>query len=131
MSRVLRVLAASAALLVGCGNPAEEETPIAPLVGEADVSTTTESTTTTLASTTMKVTTTLAPTTTTEAVTAPPTTEPPTTPPPPTEAPTTAAAAVYYANCDEARAAGAAPLHRGDPGYSSKLDRDDDGVACE
>ncbi|WP_313025652.1 excalibur calcium-binding domain-containing protein [Mobilicoccus sp.] len=36
-----------------------------------------------------------------------------------------------YANCSEARAAGAAPLYRGDPGYRPKLDRDDDGVACE
>ncbi|QUC62617.1 excalibur calcium-binding domain-containing protein [Streptomyces sp. A2-16] len=38
---------------------------------------------------------------------------------------------VYYENCDEARAAGAAPLHRGDPGYGPHLDRDGDGVACE
>lgn len=37
----------------------------------------------------------------------------------------------YYGNCSEARAAGAAPLYRGDPGYRSGLDRDDDGVACE
>ncbi|MDK9674340.1 excalibur calcium-binding domain-containing protein [Propionibacterium freudenreichii] len=29
------------------------------------------------------------------------------------------------------RAAGAAPLHRGQPGYSSNLDKDGDGVACE
>lgn len=38
---------------------------------------------------------------------------------------------VSYANCTEARNAGAAPLYRGDPGYSSRLDRDGDGVACE
>ena len=38
---------------------------------------------------------------------------------------------VYYRNCDAARAAGAAPLHRGDPGYGPHLDRDGDGVACE
>lgn len=38
---------------------------------------------------------------------------------------------VYYANCSAARAAGAAPLHRGDPGYRSGLDRDNDGSACE
>lgn len=37
----------------------------------------------------------------------------------------------YYANCAAVRAAGAAPLHSGDPGYSRKLDRDGDGVACE
>jgi len=38
---------------------------------------------------------------------------------------------VYYANCDAVRAAGKAPLKRGDPGYRSGLDRDNDGYACE
>jgi hypothetical protein len=38
---------------------------------------------------------------------------------------------VYYPNCDAARAAGAAPIHRGQPGYRPPLDRDDDGIACE
>lgn len=38
---------------------------------------------------------------------------------------------VYFSSCAEARAAGAAPLRRGDPGYRAGLDRDDDGVACE
>lgn len=37
----------------------------------------------------------------------------------------------YYRNCAEAKAAGAAPLYQGDPGYRSALDRDHDGVACE
>lgn len=41
------------------------------------------------------------------------------------------APAAYYANCSAAKAAGAAPLYRGQPGYSSSLDRDGDGVACE
>jgi hypothetical protein len=36
-----------------------------------------------------------------------------------------------YANCSEARAAGAAPVRAGDPGYSRKLDRDGDGIGCE
>lgn len=36
-----------------------------------------------------------------------------------------------YANCSEAIAAGAAPIYAGQPGYSKKLDRDGDGVACE
>jgi hypothetical protein len=40
-------------------------------------------------------------------------------------------AAVYYASCAEAKRAGAAPLHRGEPGYRKGLDRDGDGVACE
>ncbi|WP_330177048.1 excalibur calcium-binding domain-containing protein [Streptomyces sp. NBC_01498] len=37
----------------------------------------------------------------------------------------------YYANCTAVRAAGAAPIRTGDPGYGSHLDRDGDGVACE
>ncbi|MGY2127447.1 fibronectin type III domain-containing protein [Blastococcus sp. SYSU DS0617] len=41
------------------------------------------------------------------------------------------APATYYANCDAVRAAGAAPIRRGQPGYSTKLDRDGDGVGCE
>ena len=36
-----------------------------------------------------------------------------------------------FANCDAARAAGAAPVRRGDPGYGAHLDGDGDGVACE
>lgn len=46
-------------------------------------------------------------------------------------APVQAPAAAYYANCTAAKAAGAAPLYRGQAGYSSSLDRDGDGVACE
>ncbi len=38
---------------------------------------------------------------------------------------------VYYKNCDAVRAAGAAPLYKGQPGYSTSLDRDRNGVACE
>ena len=38
---------------------------------------------------------------------------------------------VYYKNCAAARAAGAAPLYRGQPGYRAALDRDNDGIACE
>ncbi|MGW3480603.1 GmrSD restriction endonuclease domain-containing protein [Rhodococcus indonesiensis] len=38
---------------------------------------------------------------------------------------------VAYRNCAEARAAGAAPLYAGQPGYSEKMDGDGDGVACE
>lgn len=47
----------------------------------------------------------------------------------PTEEPDTTN--VYYANCDAARAARAAPLYAGEPGYRAALDRDKDGVACE
>tara|TARA_R110000850_G_scaffold41615_1_gene106575 strand:- start:7825 stop:8181 length:357 start_codon:yes stop_codon:yes gene_type:complete len=37
----------------------------------------------------------------------------------------------YYPNCSAARAAGAAPVKRGQPGYASHLDRDNDGIGCE
>lgn len=40
-------------------------------------------------------------------------------------------ASVYYENGAAVRNAGVAPIHSGDPGYSNKLDRDGDGVACE
>lgn len=39
--------------------------------------------------------------------------------------------AVTYSNCAEVEDAGAAPLSAGDPGYSSSLDRDGDGIACD
>lgn len=59
--------------------------------------------------------------------------------PPPRRAPVDAsepssrkpADAVYYRNCSAARAAGAAPIYRGEPGYRAELDRDGDGIACE
>ncbi|KQX59335.1 hypothetical protein ASE09_03340 [Streptomyces sp. Root66D1] len=95
--------------------------------------------------------TTQSPTPTPEPTTAEPTPEPTTAPPrttaprptrTPAPAPTTrepepvrttedAPEEVYYANCTAVRAAGAAPIHRGEPGYDSHLDRDGDGVACE
>ena len=53
------------------------------------------------------------------------------TPKPAAAAPTPASSTVYYANCSVARAAGAAPLRRGQPGYRPAMDRDGDGVACE
>ncbi len=36
-----------------------------------------------------------------------------------------------YRNCAQARAAGAAPMHRGQPGYNPNLDGDNDGISCE
>lgn len=36
-----------------------------------------------------------------------------------------------FANCSQARAAGAAPIRIGDLGYGRHLDRDGDGVGCE
>ena len=46
-------------------------------------------------------------------------------------APAPSSEAGGYSSCAEARAAGAAPMRRGDPGYSPRLDRDGDGIACE
>ncbi|MEN2786065.1 excalibur calcium-binding domain-containing protein [Sphingomonas qilianensis] len=38
---------------------------------------------------------------------------------------------VVYPNCSAVRAAGVAPIRAGQNGYSRRLDRDGDGVACE
>ncbi|RKR92310.1 excalibur calcium-binding domain-containing protein [Micromonospora pisi] len=64
------------------------------------------------------------------------TTTPPRTAPTgqPAVSPTTAQptqSLVVYKNCGQARKAGVTPLRVGDPGYSTKLDKDGDGVACE
>jgi Excalibur calcium-binding domain len=40
-------------------------------------------------------------------------------------------AGIYYPDCAAARAAGAAPIHIGEPGYRPELDADSDGTACE
>ncbi|MGZ0153307.1 excalibur calcium-binding domain-containing protein [Kribbella sp. WER1] len=48
----------------------------------------------------------------------------------PTFLPSPTPTEVVYKNCAEVRAAGKAPLHRGDPGYSEQLDHNGDGVAC-
>ncbi|MGW5638647.1 excalibur calcium-binding domain-containing protein [Streptomyces sp. NPDC003832] len=36
-----------------------------------------------------------------------------------------------FENCAAARAVGAAPVRRGEPGYGSHLDRDNDGIGCD
>ena len=59
---------------------------------------------------------------------------PPRTSPEPVPAPVQpppAGGGANYENCTAVRAAGADPIHRGEPGYSTKLDRDADGLACE
>ncbi|PZU02215.1 MAG: deoxyribonuclease [Gordonia sp. (in: high G+C Gram-positive bacteria)] len=59
----------------------------------------------------------------------PPTAEytPPPPPPPVVDAP----ASVYYPDCAAAKAAGAAPISAGEPGYRPGLDGDRDGIACD
>jgi hypothetical protein len=48
---------------------------------------------------------------------------------PSTPAPTSTAP--VYSSCQQVKDAGKAPIRKGDPGYSAKLDRDGDGIACE
>jgi Excalibur calcium-binding domain len=79
------------------------------------------------------------PTTAAPMSTAPPTAAPAAPPAAPPVAPSASSepsapaqdSDVAYANCDAVRAAGAAPIRAGQPGYSHKLDRDGDGVGCE
>lgn len=51
--------------------------------------------------------------------------------PAPAQPPSTSMSSVYYPDCAAARAAGAAPMRRGEPGYRSGLDRNNNGIACE
>lgn len=37
----------------------------------------------------------------------------------------------YWRGCNEARAAGTAPIYRDEPGYRPEMDGDGDGIACE
>jgi hypothetical protein len=37
----------------------------------------------------------------------------------------------FWGGCNSARAAGTAPIYRGEPGYRPEMDGDGDGVACE
>jgi hypothetical protein len=66
---------------------------------------------------------------------APPPPPPPapvtTTKPKPTTQPKPKPKPTYFATCDDARRAGAAPLFWGHPGYRVELDDNRDGVACE
>ena len=36
-----------------------------------------------------------------------------------------------WGGCNDARAAGTAPIYRGEPGYRADMDGDGDGIACE
>ena len=45
--------------------------------------------------------------------------------------PNSASSSAFYPDCTAARAAGAAPITIGRPGYRPELDADHDGVACE
>lgn len=52
-------------------------------------------------------------------------------PAPVAPAPVAPAPAPYYQNCDAVRAAGAAPIAAGSPGFQPKFDRDNDGWGCD
>ena len=138
MKRVLAGLVLAVAI-GGCGGE-NESTPTTTTGAVEDVlpfaETTAASTSPSSAPATTAAPTTTPPTAPTTRATAAPTTRattPSTTAAPVTQPATTAppSPSVYYANCAAARAAGAAPVYRGDPGYGSHLDRDGDGVGCE
>lgn len=121
------------AVLGACGKEAETT---GGTVKPASSSETTVTTNTPTTATTEATTSTTAKpaTTSTTAKPATTTTQKPATTSTTQKATTTTTAAtktVSYANCSEVKAAGAAPIHRGEPGYSTKLDRDGDGIACE
>lgn len=114
--------------------PAVAASPTPTVTRTSTATVTATETTTATATTTATVTETAPPPAPAAAVVAPPPAPPaPTSAPPPPPGPvvTQAPAAASYANCDAVRAAGAAPIRVGDPGYSRKLDRDGDGVGCE
>lgn len=129
-------------VLTGCGGSSSKSvttttprtTTSSPAAGMQPLTTTTTTTTTLpapLPSATVELP--VAPAITTEAPVLPTTTVQVAVPPAPQAKPAPAPAPpkVSYKSCAEVKAAGAAPLHRGDPGYSSSLDRDGDGIACE
>lgn len=152
-AQLLLIPAASLACLVlaGCGGSADADTP-PPTVTVTATQTTVRTVTTTATPPTVTSTVTPAPVTSTvtttaaapvdagagagagaevpapaadpapQALVAPPSSQPSTQP---------QSQSAYYKNCSAAKAAGAAPLYAGQPGYRSGLDGDNDGVACE
>ncbi|MCP2245793.1 excalibur calcium-binding domain-containing protein [Lentzea aerocolonigenes] len=69
----------------------------------------------------------------TETPTPPPPPPPPptTTPPKPTTTTKPTPKPVFFATCDDAWRAGAAPIYWGQPGYRVELDANRNGIACE
>jgi hypothetical protein len=117
MKRRIAIFVLAAATLGGCAKAADTKS--GGTVKDSTSTTSTSSapsTTTTAGKSTTSTTARPSATTTTEKV---------------TTTSTTSAVATSYANCSAVKAAGKAPLYEGQPGYSSKLDRDGDGVACE
>lgn len=128
----------------------KEPTPASGLVGPTSVATVTSSATVTVTATTTtapsstRTSSSVVPTTTTTMATTTTTVAPPPnpgvtetntrTPVPAYEPPdptTAGGGSAYYPNCKAAKAAGAAPMRRGEPGYRSGLDGDGDGIACD
>jgi micrococcal nuclease len=55
----------------------------------------------------------------------------PSAPASPSPASATSGGEIYYSSCSKVRAAGKAPLLRGQPGYRAGLDGDHNGIACQ
>ncbi|ORT61581.1 excalibur calcium-binding domain-containing protein [Streptomyces sp. CB03238] len=130
--RMKRVWAGGLLLLLigtGCGAATAEDTP-KPAAAKPTPTVTVTVTTTATATATVTATPTAAPAptvTVTKTVTATATVTPDTY----SGGNDDAGGDVYYSNCADARAAGATPVRRGDPGYGRHLDRDNDGVGCD
>lgn len=45
--------------------------------------------------------------------------------------PVVADESIHFSSCKEAWENGYADIHKGEPGYSTTLDKDHDGIACE
>ncbi|MFA7295622.1 MAG: excalibur calcium-binding domain-containing protein [Dehalococcoidia bacterium] len=106
----------------------QNSTPVPPATPSATPALATSTATAAAPRSTSQTTATPAPAAPSTATTAP-TSNAPTTQPPSSTA--TVAASVSYPSCDAARAAGVAPMKRGEPGYRPGLDRDNDGIACD
>lgn len=128
MKRIIAALTIPVALLLtSCGG--SEDAKPAPTTTTAIQKLVDQPTITVKAtSSTAPVTTTAAPIVTTSEVPAPPAAPAPKVAAPPA---TPKAPTVKYSSCADVKKAGAAPLYKGDPGYSTSLDRDEDSVACE
>ncbi|RSZ62088.1 excalibur calcium-binding domain-containing protein [Corynebacterium hylobatis] len=131
-TRLSLLLLLSPLVLAACGTSAAETAPVT--VTRTTTATTTATATVTATPEVTTVTETVTDTATITAQAAAPSPEQANTAPmgfvaAPEPAP--APASTYYKNCAAARAAGAAPVYRGSPGYGTHLDRDGDGIGCE
>jgi hypothetical protein len=110
---------------------ADSSTTTAPTSSSTTAPPTTTTTTQPATTTTNSTPATTQPSTTTTRPVTSTTAKPATTTTRPVTTTTAGSTGLSFANCTEAKAAGYHDIARGAPGYSTKLDRDGDGIACE